>query len=132
MSNPRKALLYGFLIWLFVFGVAFVIFPLREMWRSLFESIMPVAIVLATTAFAHLYLKEVTQRVLREAVIVGVVWFLVSIVIDIPLMLTGPMQMPLVEYMADIGVTYLMIPPIVISMGIARHTALKSAAGGSP
>ena len=131
MSNVRKAMLYGFLIWLFVFGVAFVIFPLREMWRSLFESIMPVAIVLATTAFAHLYLKEIQDRVIREAVIVGFVWFLISLIVDIPLMMTGPMQMPLVEYMADIGVTYLMIPPIVISMAIARDSGLKAVAGGT-
>jgi predicted ABC-type exoprotein transport system permease subunit len=125
VSDPRKALLYGFLIWLFVFGVAFVIFPLREMWRSLFESIMPVAIVLATTAFSHLYLKDRNERVIREAVIVGFVWLAVNLAVDIPLMMTGPMQMPLVEYMADIGVTYLMIPAIAISMGIARSTALK-------
>lgn len=131
MSNVRKAMLYGFLIWLFVFGVAFVIFPLREMWRPLFESIMPVAIVLATTAFAHLYLKEIQDRVIREAVIVGCVWFLISLIVDIPLMMTGPMQMPLVEYMADIGVTYLMIPPIVISMAIARDSGLKAVAGGT-
>ena len=130
MSNVRKAMLYGFLIWLFVFGVAFVIFPLREMWRPLFESIMPVAIVLATTAFAHLYLKEIQDRVIREAVIVGFVWFLISLIVDIPLMMTGPMQMPLVEYMADIGVTYLMIPPIVISMAIARDSGLKAVAVG--
>lgn len=126
MSNPRKAFLYGFLIWVFVFGVAFVIFPLREMWRSLFESIMPVAIVLSTTAFSHLYLKEIGERVIREAVMVGFVWFAVSILVDIPLMLTGPMQMSLVEYAADIGVTYLMIPPIVISMAIARDSGLKA------
>jgi hypothetical protein len=124
---PGKAFLYGFLIWLFVFGAAFVIFPLREIWRPLFESIMPVAIVLATTAFSHLYLKEITERVIREAVAVGVLWFVISVLVDIPLMLTGPMQMPLVEYMADIGVTYLIIPPIVVSMGIARSTGLQAA-----
>ncbi len=128
MLNPRKAFLYGFLVWLFVFGVAFVIFPIREMWRPLFESIMPVAITLATTAFSHLYLKDVTQRIIREAVIVGIIWFVINIVIDLPLMLTGPMKMPLVEYMADIGVTYLMIPAIVVSMGIARDTGMKSTA----
>ncbi|MBT8399874.1 MAG: hypothetical protein KJO98_05305, partial [Rhodothermia bacterium] len=94
--------------------------------------IMPVAIVLATTAFAHLYLKKVNQDVMREAVIVGCLWFAISIFVDLPLMLTGPMQMPLMEYMADIGVTYLMIPPIVISMGIARHAGMKAAATATP
>lgn len=127
MTHPKKALLYGFLVWLFVFGVAFVIFPVREMWRSLFESVMPVTIVLATTAFAHLYLKRVNENVIKEAVIVGFLWFAISIFVDLPLMLTGPMQMPLMEYMADIGVTYLMIPPIVISMGIARQAGMKAA-----
>ncbi len=52
---------------------------------------------------------------------------MISVLVDIPLMLTGPMQMSLAEYAADVGVTYLMIPPIVISMGIARSTGLRVA-----
>ena len=125
MSYPGKAILYGFLIWLIVFVVAFAIFPIRESWRSLFESIMPVAIVLATTTFAHLYLSKTSENVLRESLVVGGLWFVISVLIDLPLMLTGPMEMPLTEYVADIGVTYLIIPISVAGMGLVRTVALK-------
>ncbi len=52
MAAKGKAVLYGFLIWLTAFVVAFLIFPLRESSRPLFESIMPVVVTLATVAFA--------------------------------------------------------------------------------
>ena len=44
MTSVRKAVLFGFLIWLIPFVVAFIIFPLRESSRPLFESIMPVTV----------------------------------------------------------------------------------------
>lgn len=71
MSSPGKAVLYGFMIWLIVFAVAFAIFPIHNSWRSLFESIMPVAIVLATSTFAYLYLKKISKNVLRESLFCG-------------------------------------------------------------
>ncbi|NNE48449.1 MAG: hypothetical protein HKN37_17490 [Rhodothermales bacterium] len=125
MSSPGKAILYGFLIWLIVFVVAFAIFPIRESWRALFEAIMPVAIVLATTTFAHLYLSKTSENVLWESLVVGGLWFVISLLIDLPLMLTGPMEMPLTEYVADIGVTYLIIPIIEAGMGLVRTVAFR-------
>jgi hypothetical protein len=47
MTSLRKALFYGVLVWLIPFAVAFLIFPLRQSARPLFESIMPVALAAA-------------------------------------------------------------------------------------
>jgi hypothetical protein len=132
MSSPGRAILYGFLIWLIVLVVAFAIFPIHESWRSLFESIMPVAIALVTTTFSYRYLRAITVNVVRESLVVGALWFVISILIDLPLMLAGPQEMPLVEYVADIGVTYLMIPIIVVGTGLARASALAVAGSTAP
>ena len=120
MTSIRKALLFGFLVWLVPFVVAFLIFPLRESSRPLFESIMPVAIATAAVGLAVAYLRPVKRGFLREGVLLGLLWLVISLVIDAPLMLFGgPMQMTLAEYVADIGVTYLIIPVITVGIGAA-------------
>lgn len=102
------------------FLTAFVIFPLRESSRPLFESIMPVVIAAVVSVFAVRYFRVVTARYIREGLLLGCSWLVVSILIDAPLMLLGgPMQMSLTDYMADIGLTYLMMPCITTGMGVA-------------
>ncbi len=119
MTSFRKALLYGLIIWVIPFIVAFMIFPLRESWRALFESIMPLVVTLATVSCGVVYFKKVEKDFLKEGVVVGVLWLLMSVIIDLPLMLSNPINMTLVDYMADIGLTYLIIPAITTGLGFA-------------
>ncbi len=45
-------------------------------------------------------------------------WFLINVIIDLIMFLpVSPMQMTLNDYMADIGITYLIIPVITMGMG---------------
>jgi len=61
-----------------------------------------------------------------EGLALGVVWLLVSVTIDAPLMLLGgPMQMTFGQYMADIGLSYLSIP--VVTLGLAAASARRGA-----
>lgn len=113
MSSWRKALFLGFLVWLVPFMVAFGIFFLRESSRPLFESIMAVTVTTTVVLLGLRYLRTVRENLTREGILVGILWFCMSVVIDSPLMLLGgPMQMSFGEYMADIGVTYLIIPVV--------------------
>jgi hypothetical protein len=128
MTSVRKAILFGFLIWLVPFAVAFIIFPLRESSRPLFESIMPVVVTTVAVALAVRYFRQVTRDYVREGVLIGVLWLAICVLIDAPLMLLGgPMQMTLGEYMGDIGLTYVIIPAITVGIG----TALGSDRQGS-
>jgi hypothetical protein len=121
MASIGRALFFGVVVWLVPFVVAFLIFPLRESSRPLFESIMPVAVAGVTVALGVSYLGRVNQRTVREGLLLGCLWLAISVVIDAPLMLLGgPMQMTVAEYLADIGVTYLMIPVITAGLGLAR------------
>ena len=58
LKSFKKALLYGFFIWLIPFIVAVFIFPIRESNRPLFESIMPVVVTLSAVSFSILYLEK--------------------------------------------------------------------------
>ena len=135
MTSIGRALVYGFLIWLVPFAVAFLIFPLRESARPLFESIMPVTVAVVTVALGVAYFKRVGQAFIKEGVMLGFLWLAVSILIDAPLMLLGgPMQMTIGAYMADIGLTYLIMPTVTVGFGAllaAHEPGALSHQGGS-
>jgi len=113
----KKVLLYGFLIWAVPFAVAFLIFGIRETNRPLFESIMPVTVTLSVVFFANCYFKKLKTDYLNEGIKLGVAWLTISLLIDFLMFMQGPMKMAFGEYMADIGITYLIIPIITIGFG---------------
>lgn len=117
MKSWGKALLFGTYVWLVPFVVAVLIFPLRASNRPLFESIMPVAVAASAVVFAGRYLRKVDTGFGREGVLLGVLWFAMSVAIDLPLVSAGPMKMSLADYVGDIGVTYLIIPTMTVGMG---------------
>lgn len=125
MASVRKAILLGLLVWLIPFIVAFIAFPLKNSWRSLFESIMPLALALVVVACARLYFRGIAARGMREGLLLGLVWFAICVAIDLPLMLSPPMNYSLSEYAADIGLTYLMIPVITIGMAVACEPTVR-------
>ena len=119
MVGGVRAIFYGILIWVAVFIVAMAVFSFRESNRPLFESIMPVAVTAATVFFAQLYFTRVEKDFLKEGVMLGLVWLAINLLIDLPMMFAGPLEMTLAEYFADIGLTYLIIPVITLSTGLA-------------
>jgi len=118
MRSWRRVLLLGLVAWLAPFVVSFVVFPLRESARPLFESIMAVTVTATAVTLGLTYLRRVDAGFLREGMLVGLIWLVMCILIDAPLMLLGgPMKMALGEYMADIGLTYVSIP--IVTLGLA-------------
>lgn len=118
MKKYLKIALFGFLTWLIAFVVSLLISPLRTSQRPLFESIMPVVVTVCAVLFTILYFRNLKAAFLQEGVLIGVAWFIINIVIDLPLfMLEGPMKMSFADYMKDIGVTYLIIPAVTIGGG---------------
>jgi hypothetical protein len=126
MQAWRKALGFGFLVWLIPFVTAVAIYPVRQNDRVLFESIVPVAVVIPTVVFAVLYMSGVTRRHARQGLLLGLLWLAMCILIDQPLFMAGPMKMSFVDYLKDIGLTYVMIPFITTGHGIMRHHAAKA------
>ncbi len=127
MSSLKKAMLYGFLIWLIAFTVAFLIFPIHESNRAFFESIMPVTISILTSFFAFTYLRTTKSNFIKEGLYFGIIVTVINWFIDALIMLSpSPMQMTLSDYSQDIGFTYFMILPITLGFGfIANHFSQK-------
>jgi hypothetical protein len=120
MASWGRSIRLGFLVWLIPFLVAFLAFPLKQSWRSLFESIMPVTLSMVVVVCAVWYMHRASRYSLRESAGLGVLWFAICVLIDLPLMLNPPINYTWVEYAADIGLTYAMIPVITMGMALAR------------
>ena len=114
--NHKTAILYGIAIWVFVFVIALLVFPLRTNERPLFESVMSVALVLSVTYSSIRYFKTIKRRYTFIGLCLGIIWLIVSLAFDALMFSWGPMKMSLVDYINDIGVTYLVI--FIIPLGI--------------
>ena len=114
---PGRVVLLGLLVWLIPFVVAVLIFPLKNTQPALFESIMPVAITLCVTVSLALYFRKIETGFVQAGVVVGIIWFFISLVIDLLLFMWGPMKMPFAHYMMDIGLTYLIMPIFTVGAG---------------
>ena len=121
MQSMKRAFAYGFLVWLLTLLVSMAIFPLKRSWPVLFDSIMPVALALCAVMFANRYFQRCAASSLREGVSLGAIWLVMNWLLDWPLFSFGPMRMSMVNYIADIGLTYLMLP--IITVGIAFQAA---------
>ena len=117
MKKYLKLGLFGFLTWLIAFVVSVLIFPLRESQRPLFESIMPVVVTVCAVLFSILYFRKVEKSFLQEGMLLGIAWLVINIFVDLLLFSEGPMKMPFVDYIKDIGLTYLIIPTVTLGFG---------------
>jgi uncharacterized membrane protein YagU involved in acid resistance len=114
-----KIVLYGFLLWLTAFVGAFIVFPLKQSNPPLFETLVAVVLAAATVLYGRLYFRR-EEITLKYCIIVGFIWALINIIIDLPLFSYGPMKKDLADYMSDIGLTYLMIPIILSAFAFRR------------
>jgi uncharacterized membrane protein YpjA len=125
MNKYLKIVGYGILIWLIPFLISFIIFPLREENRALFESIMPVTLTIIVLIVNILYFKKLKSTSIQEGIQLGIIWFIINIIIDLVLFLPdSPMQMTLTNYFMDIGLTYIII--IVIPICISYLLSIKA------
>jgi len=120
MASLRTAITYGLISWAVPFAVSVAIYPLHESSRPLFESIMPLVVGILAATLGLRYFRRVTAHPVLEGARLGILWLAINLLIDLPLMLSEPIAMTWPEYLADVGLTYLLIPTITVSIGIAR------------
>lgn len=128
MKSFKKAFLFGLIVWAVPFIAAMLIFPIRQSDRILFESIMPIVLAFISVTMAYLYFNHVELFFIKEGIYLGIFWFCLCIVLDQCFFSWGPMKMAFIDYIKDIGLTYLMIPIITIGIGYAENARFKKLA----
>jgi len=120
MKQTGKIILFGFLLWLTVFIASFLIFPIKESNPPFFETLISIILTASTILYGHIYFKKEFLS-LKKCISVGLFWAIINIGIDLPLfLLDSPMKMVFVDYMTDIGLTYLIIPLILLVYAYRR------------
>ncbi len=117
MNKIFKIIIFGFLMWVVPFLVSVLIYPLKTSVNPFFESIMPVVITVIVVLLSIKYFTNINANFLKEGILMGITWFLISILLDLSLFMWGPMQMSFVNYIMDIGTTYIIIPVVTIGFG---------------
>jgi hypothetical protein len=116
MQLIKRALSYGFLLWLIPFIASVIIFPLKKTDPAFFQSLLGVVSVALVVVLTVLYFKKAKGN-LKEGVFLGLIYAVISWFFDFLFFIWGPIKMPSLTYIKEIGIGYLIYPVIVVSMG---------------
>jgi len=127
MKKYLRTVLYGFLSWLIPFVASFFFYTRTgELTIDifLFKSIMIVVGSISAALLLIFYFKEIETNYLKEAIIAGLVWFAINILLDIAVLI--PMSgMSIADYFVQIGIRYLVIPVMTITIGAILSDKVK-------
>lgn len=121
MNKYVRNVLYGFLAWLIPFAASFFFYSREGLLTIdifLFKSIMIVVGSFSAAILLIYYFKNININYLNEGIIVGLMWFGISILLDLLILI--PMSgMSIMDYFMQIGLRYLAIPAMSIAVGTA-------------
>jgi uncharacterized membrane protein YpjA len=116
-----KVVLYGFIAWLVPFVTGFFFYTRDGKLNIdifLFKTIMIIVGSITGAILLVSYFKKINEQYLKEGILIGIIWFCLNIVLDL-LVLVPMSKMPILDYFAQIGLRYLMIPAMSIAIGAA-------------
>ena len=118
MKKYLKVGLFGLLIWLIPFVSGFLFYsPQGQLLinQLVFKSIMVVICSLTGAILLIIHFKKVINKYLVEGIIIGVLWFIINIILDVIILI--PMaKMTFPDYLSQIGLSYLIIPIMSITV----------------
>jgi hypothetical protein len=85
---------------------------------------MGTALASSTVVLGCAYLRRASGNLVIQGAKLGLLWMAANWLLDGLMFVSGPMKMSLGQYIKDIGIAYLMIPPITIGLGQAAHASL--------
>lgn len=122
-----KNILFGFLSWLIPFAVSFLFYKPGGELIVPYGTFKATIMVVGTLSGCYLlfrYFKLVENDFIKNSVIVGLTWFVINIVLD-ALILIPMMKTNFADYFMTIGLSYISIPTISITIGFLLHKKIK-------
>lgn len=116
-----KNFLYGFFTWVIPFAASFFFYTKNGKLTInifLFKSIMIVVGSISTAFLLMSYFKKIDASYFKEGIIVGILWFSMNILLDL-LVLIPMSGISIPDYFTQIGLRYLVIPAMSITVGTA-------------
>ena len=118
-SQPLRLFGFGILLWLIPFLVSFLLYTpagTPVVGIAFFNSIMGIILIAVAAVLLYKYFRHITVNYLGEAIKVGVIWFLISVVLDV-LILVPFTKMDLGNYAANIALGYVTIIVMALFAG---------------
>ena len=112
-----KLIGYGFLVWLIptIITSALIIFPNITYF---FDIVSALSLIISAAVFSYLYFKDVTINFIKEGIITGITWLILSIVFDLIMIIVGISTISLTSYALLVAPLYVIIPVITVSYGL--------------
>ena len=121
MNKHLRNVLYGFLAWLIPFVASFLFYSGKGKLTIdvfFFKSIMIVVGSISAAFLLISYFRKINADYLKVGIIIGLTWFGMSILLDL-LVLIPMSGMSISDYFTQIGVRYIVIPAMTITVGAA-------------
>lgn len=83
-----------------------------------FDVLTAVTVTISVAAFSYLYFSDIKANFIKEGVLLGVAWLIISVVLDIVLVILGVNKISLFEYAVMVLPLYVIIPAITIGYGL--------------
>ena len=117
MIRILKLIGYGFLVWLIptLITSALIVFPSIA---YLFDIVSALAIIISAALFSYLYFKDVHMNFIKEGIIIGITWLILSIVFDLIMIIVGVSTISLTNYAFLVAPLYVIIPVITVSYAL--------------
>ena len=122
MNKYLKIVLFGFILWLVPFIASFFFVDAKGNFlipETFFKSIMIVVGSLVGVLLAVRYFKDIKSDFVIEGILLGVIWLVINLAMDIILVSTGFFRMTFTQYLTDIGLRYFSMPIYTIGLGYA-------------
>ena len=116
MNKNSKIINYGVLVWLIPSLITVTLASFVAM--NVFEIISAVAIAVTVIAFSYLYFRGITEDFIKEGILIGIIWLIISIILDLILVAVGISQLNLTSYAMYVAPLYIIIPAVTIGLGV--------------
>ena len=118
LKNDLKIITFGFMVWLIPTVVTYITSFTSGLY--LFEIISALSIAITVIIFAYIYFKDLDSHFIRDGIILGMIWIIISIVLDIILVLLGITKLTLSQYLFYVAPIYIIIPAVTIGFGLYK------------
>ena len=125
MNKNSKIINYGVLVWLIPSLITVTLASFVAM--NVFEIISAVAIAVTVIVFSYLYFRGITENFIKEGILIGISWLIISIVLDIILIVLGISQLSLTSYAMYVAPLYIIIPAITAGLGLYMNQRMNEA-----
>ena len=122
-----KNILFGFISWLIPFVASFLFYkPDGELVvpYAVFKTVIMLIGIISGCYLLFKYFKSVESDFKKQGAIVGLTWFAINIFLDVAILIPM-MKTNFSDYFTSIGLSYIAIPIISITVGYSLERKLK-------